>query len=69
MDQPRKVGAVVPISRELAMDYGLLPDTRPPHPRLRWRTRLRWWWHDRVHDARHALADRIDPGCSWSEED
>jgi hypothetical protein len=25
------------------MDEGVIPDTRPPRPRPRWRTRLRWW--------------------------
>lgn len=39
-----KAVAYLPISDELAMEYGLIPDTRPPYvpPRWPWRTRLRW---------------------------
>lgn len=38
------------ISNDLAMDYGLIPDTRTP-ARIPWRTRLRWKlsaWRERV---------------------
>lgn len=42
------------ISDELAMEYGLIPDTRPPPPPVPWRTRLRWRWHE----VRGQIAER-----------
>ncbi len=40
-----KIGSYMPISDELAMEYGLIPDTRPPvvvTRRDRLRQRVRW---------------------------
>lgn len=37
----RKLSACIEVSDELLMDYGAIPDTRPPY-RPPWRTRLRW---------------------------
>jgi hypothetical protein len=51
---PRKMAVQVPISNELLMDYGVIPDTRPPPPPLPWRMRLRWKWSG----ARDWLAER-----------
>lgn len=40
------------VSEELLMDYGVIPDTRPPLPPPPWRTRLRWRWYSaRTHAA------------------
>lgn len=36
-----KVEGYIPISEELLMDEGAIPDTRPK-VKIRWRTRLRW---------------------------
>lgn len=47
-----KASAYVPISDELAMEYGLIPDTRPPLPPPSLRTRLRW----RISALRERLA-------------
>jgi len=44
--------ACLPISDEMAMEYGLIPDTRPPYVPPRWRTRLRW----RIADLRERAA-------------
>lgn len=37
----RKVSAIIEVPDELLMDYGLIPDTRPPRPPTPWRWRLR----------------------------
>ncbi len=37
-----KATAYLPIPDEMAMEYGLIPDTRPPAPAPRWRDRIRW---------------------------
>lgn len=37
-----KQSAVLPVSDELLMDEGVIPDTRPPL-KVGWRTRFRWW--------------------------
>lgn len=42
----QKIGYTMPISAEVAMDHGLIPDTRPPAPKPSLRRRLRWWWWD-----------------------
>lgn len=54
----RTVSHVMPISAGLAMDYGLIPDTRPPVKISRW-DRLRWRWRDRRSAARLRLASWI----------
>ena len=51
---PEKFAMRLEISDELLMDYGLIPDTRPPRPPVPWRTRLRWRWHG----TRGRLAER-----------
>lgn len=38
-----KLGYTISISRDTAMDYGLIPDDRPP-VKIPRRTRWRWWW-------------------------
>lgn len=37
----RKISAIFDVPNELLMDYGLIPDTRPPRPPTPWRWRLR----------------------------
>lgn len=49
-----KISHWVPISREMAMEYGLIPDTREPVVTPR-RVRAKWWIGDRVRKARHAV--------------
>ena len=44
----------IDVPDELLMDYGVIPDTRPPRPRPSRRTRLRWW----ITDRRAVLAKR-----------
>jgi hypothetical protein len=39
-----KLSSEIPMSDELAMDYGLIPDTRPPAPKPSRRVRLGCWW-------------------------
>jgi len=48
----QKFAAYIQVSEELAMDYGLIPDTRPPPPPVPWRRRLRW----RVFELRERFA-------------
>jgi hypothetical protein len=55
----RKMTAYQPISEELAMEYGLIPDTRPPAPRPSWRQRARWRVAALVRPVRLRLAARI----------
>lgn len=40
-----KHAAYVPVSDELLMDAGVIPDTRPP-VRIPWHRRLRWRWQE-----------------------
>lgn len=54
----RKIGALVPVSAEMAMDYGVIPDTRTHVPPSRW-TRLRWWWSERRYDGRMRVASWV----------
>jgi len=51
--ETEKASAWVFAPDELLMDYGVIPDTRPP-ARIPWRRRLRW----RLYDQREALARR-----------
>jgi hypothetical protein len=37
-----KQSAYMAVSDDLLMDYGVIPDTRPP-VQIPWRHRLRWW--------------------------
>lgn len=54
-----KVGFSMSVSTDMAMDYGLIPDTRPPRPLpSRWQ-RLRWTWRDKRQSARMRLASWI----------
>jgi hypothetical protein len=64
--QVKTIASQIVISRDLAMDYGLIPDTRPPLPPPTRRTRLRWWWRDRQERLRERLACRIAP---WLDSD
>jgi hypothetical protein len=61
-----KAVGYIAISDELAMEYGLIPDTRPPPPPIPWRTRLRWRWgeaRDRAAERAYRLiAGREIPG-------
>ncbi|MFI6395284.1 hypothetical protein [Nonomuraea sp. NPDC050540] len=41
------------------MEYGLVPDTRPPAPRTPWRRRLRWRIAAAVRPVRLALGARL----------
>lgn len=47
MDQPRLdvqvISGFVPVSTEMLMDAGVIPDTRPPVV-VPWRFRVRWRW-------------------------
>lgn len=47
----KKIAAYFPMSNELAMEYGLIPDTRPPVV-IPWRRRVRWAAQARVRRAR-----------------
>lgn len=55
----RKIGHMVQISRDLAMDYGLIPDDRPAPPPPTRRQRFRWWRQDRLRRVRMQLASWI----------
>lgn len=60
-----KIAHHVPISREMAMDYGLIPDTRPPYvpqrPPLRYLPRRAWWKIKHgISGAFHRIATAID---------
>jgi hypothetical protein len=47
----KSIGGHLTMSNETAMEYGLIPDTRPPVHYSRW-TRLRWRWQHRKYNAR-----------------
>lgn len=47
-----KRSAIIEVPDELLMDYGLIPDTRPPRPPTPWRWRLR----NRIADWRERAA-------------
>ena len=49
----------IPISEEMAMDLGLIPDTRPAPPPPTRRQRAQAWLHDRVLRVRWSLAAKI----------
>lgn len=38
----QKDAVYIPVSEELLMDFGVIPDTRPPRPPVPWHRRLRW---------------------------
>jgi hypothetical protein len=47
----RKLAGYIEVSDDLAMDAGLIPDTRPKPPPPSWRTRFRWKraeWRERA---------------------
>lgn len=55
----KKMSYAMPISDELAMDYGLIPDTRPaPHSHT-WRERARTKVQQTVRDIRWRVAAKI----------
>lgn len=54
----RKFSAMVPMSEELAMERGLIPDTRPP-VHIPWRRRARWRVREAIAQARLRLGARI----------
>lgn len=56
-----KHGLTMRISDEMAMDYGLIPDTREPLPPPSRRKRWRWRAQDAVTSARYRLARWISP--------
>ena len=49
----RKLAATIEVPDELLMDYGVIPDTRPPRPPLPWHWRVKW----KVQAARTRLAE------------
>jgi hypothetical protein len=55
----KKMSAHIPISEEMAMDLGLIPDTRPVPPPPTRRQRARAWARGKVRDARWRLAAKI----------
>lgn len=54
-----KYAGLVQMSEYAAMDYGLIPDTRPPLPPPTRRERFRWWRQQAVAQARTRLATWI----------
>ncbi|MGI5286623.1 hypothetical protein ACQEVF_25245 [Nonomuraea polychroma] len=54
----KKISFHMPISEELAMEYGLIPDTRPP-VRIPWRRRIHWRIQEAIAHARLRLGARI----------
>lgn len=62
-DQPehmfdvKRYAALIPVSEELLMEYGVIPDTRPPVV-IPWRHRVRWAFSE----FRHRVGLRVG---SW----
>lgn len=52
----RKMTYSMPISEDLAMEYGLIPDTRPAPPPPTWRQRARWKMREMTWKVRWRLA-------------
>lgn len=71
-----KLAAYVPISTEVALEYGLITEeqaraqgwTPAPPVRLSRRTRLRWWWSAQRERAGRRLGGWI-AGVDLSERD
>lgn len=64
----QRVEGYLPVSEEILMDEGVIPDTRPPRPRPLWRSRLRW----RVGEARDRAARwayKVISGYAFPEGD
>lgn len=62
-----KPAASMMISKEQAMDYGLIPDTRPP-VHISWRSRMSW----RISDWRERVGRKVGgwiAGVDLSERD
>ncbi|WP_049562224.1 hypothetical protein [Nonomuraea sp. SBT364] len=57
--QVRKYVTYQRISDEEAMEFGLIPDTRPPLPPPSWRQRARWRIAAAVRPVRLRLAARV----------
>lgn len=66
----QKYSIMLPMSTDLAMDTGIIPDTRPPSPPPTRRERFRWWryglreriaiWvYERISD------DKFPSECDW----
>lgn len=66
----RKIHYFAPVSEELLMEYGLIPDTRPVPPPPPWRRRLRWRLTEAVARFRLHLGARIAGVQSeeWEED-
>ena len=62
-----KMGGYMPISEELAMEYGLIPDTRPPVVITR-RQRIRWAIRRWVSNTRLRIGSWI-AGVELRDED
>lgn len=63
-DQPEplaavKYGPMIPVSLDMLMNEGLIPDTRPPAPPAPWRRRLRSRISSAVWRARTRISNRI----------
>lgn len=54
-----KMSTHIPISEEMAMDLGLIPDTRPAPTPPTWRQRGRTWVRGKVRGVRWWLAAKI----------
>ncbi|MGP4092959.1 hypothetical protein [Nonomuraea sp. KM90] len=59
----KKMSAHIPISEEMAMDLGLIPDTRPAPPPPTRRQRVRAWVRGTIREVRWRVAAKIG-GCS-----
>lgn len=55
----RKISATLPISEELAMEYGFIPDTRPTPPPPTWRQRVRAKVRHKINNLRWRVAAKI----------
>jgi hypothetical protein len=55
----RKLSYLTSMSEDLAMDYGLIPDTRPKPPPPPWYWRLRWRVAELIANVRLRVGARI----------
>lgn len=56
-----------PVSNEVLMDEGVIPDTRPP-VKIGWRTRFRWWCSAKREQFGRWLGSKI-AGVDLSDRD
>lgn len=54
-----KLGVTLPVSEELLMDHGIIPDTRPPAPPIPRLRRARWAVSDWVWRQRRRAASKL----------